>query len=72
MQPVGWCIADSEASEVIEIFLSSVKARSPDTSVNVIMTDDGTTHTASLIFMHKPECVHHRLHRMVCYKGSVW
>ena len=40
-QPVGWCIADSEASEVIEIFLSRVKARSPDTSVKVIMTDDG-------------------------------
>ena len=40
-QPVGWCIADSKASEVIEIFLSRVKARSPDMSVTVIMTDDG-------------------------------
>ena len=40
-QPVGWCIADNEASEVIEIFLGCVKAKSPNTTVKVIMTDDG-------------------------------
>ena len=38
---MGWCIADSEASEVIEIFLSSIKARSPTTTIRVVMTDDG-------------------------------
>ena len=40
-QPVGWCISDTEASEVIEIFLSCIKARSPTTTVRVVMTDDG-------------------------------
>ena len=38
---MGWCISDSENSEIIEIFLGQVKARSPDTNVKVIMTDDG-------------------------------
>ena len=42
-QPVGWCIADSEASEIIEVFLSTIKARSPTTDVRVVMTDDGTS-----------------------------
>ena len=40
-QPVAWCIANSETSEVVEIFLSSMKARSPMTTVRVLMTDDG-------------------------------
>ena len=40
-QPVAWCIANSEISEVVEIFLSSMKARSPMTPVRVLMTDDG-------------------------------
>ena len=40
-QPVGWCISDSEASEIIEAFLGALQRRSPSTSVNVIMTDDG-------------------------------
>ena len=38
---MGWCISDTEASEVIEIFLSCIKARSPPTTVRVVMTDDG-------------------------------
>ena len=38
---VAWCISDRENSEVIEIFFKSIKARSPDTIVNVLMTDDG-------------------------------
>ena len=38
---MGWCISDTEASEVIEIFLSCIKARSPTTTVRVVMTDDG-------------------------------
>lgn len=42
-QPVGWCIADIETTEVIEIFLSRIKRRSPNTDVKVVMTDDGTT-----------------------------
>ena len=40
-QPVAWCIANSETSEVVEIFLSSMKAKSPMTPVRVLMTDDG-------------------------------
>ena len=38
---MGWCISDTEDSEVIEIFLSRIKARSPTTTVRVVMTDDG-------------------------------
>lgn len=38
---MGWCIADSESSEVIEIFLSCIKERSPNTTIRVVMTDDG-------------------------------
>ena len=41
-QPVAWCLSDHESSDTIEAFLSSVKARSPLTSVTVMMTDDGT------------------------------
>ena len=40
-QPVAWCLSDHESSDVIEAFLRSVQARSPLTSVNVMMTDDG-------------------------------
>ena len=39
--PVGWCIADNESNEVIELLLRSKKTRSPETFVGVIMTDDG-------------------------------
>lgn len=38
---MGWCISDSETSEVIKAFLGAMKIRSPDAVVNVIMTDDG-------------------------------
>lgn len=41
-QPVAWCLSDHESSDIIEAFLSSIKARSPLTSVTVMMTDDGT------------------------------
>ncbi len=40
-QPVAWCISDRENCDVIEIFFESIKARSPDTAINVLMTDDG-------------------------------
>ena len=40
-QPVAWCLSDHESSNVIEVFLRSVQARSPQTNVNVMMTDDG-------------------------------
>ena len=38
---VAWCIANSETSEVVEVFLSTMKVRSPMTPVRVLMTDDG-------------------------------
>ena len=41
-QPVGWCISDSEAGDVIGAFLGAIQGHSPSTSVNVIIpTDDG-------------------------------
>ena len=40
-QLVAWCIANSETSEVVEVFLSTMKVRSPMTPVRVLMTDDG-------------------------------
>ena len=39
---MAWCLSDHESSDVIEAFLNSIKARSPLTTVNVMMTDDGT------------------------------
>ena len=42
-QPVAWCLSDHESSDVIEAFISSIKARSPHTIVNVMMTDDGNS-----------------------------
>ena len=41
-QPVAWCLSDHKSSDIIEPFLSSIKARSPLTSVTVMMSDDGT------------------------------
>ena len=38
---MGWCISDRETTEVIEIFLQCIKERCPDTTVNVVMIDDG-------------------------------
>lgn len=40
-QPVGWCISDSETSVIIKIFLEHMKARSPNTIIRTLMTDDG-------------------------------
>ena len=40
-QPVGWCISDRENTEVLQVFLQSLKDRAPGTVVNVLMTDDG-------------------------------
>ena len=50
-QPVGWCIADSEASEIIEVFLSTIKARSPTTDIRVVMTDNGTCRYCSILYI---------------------
>ena len=40
-QPVAWCIADSASGEVVLAFLSCIHKKSPETQVQVIMTDDG-------------------------------
>lgn len=40
-QPVAWLISHKEDHLVIKIFLNAIKARSPDTTVKTIMTDDG-------------------------------
>lgn len=40
-QPVAWCISDQETTDVVEMFLHSIKKRSPDAQVSVFMTDDG-------------------------------
>ena len=48
-QPVGWCLSDHESSDIIETFLSSIKARSPLIQVTVMMTDDGTD---SILIQH--------------------
>ncbi len=38
---MGWCISDSETSVIIRIFLERMKARSPNTIIRTLMTDDG-------------------------------
>ena len=40
-QPIAWCILDQETTEVVELFLQSIKKQFPDSSVSVFMTDDG-------------------------------
>ena len=39
--PIAWCIADQENTTVIQIFFKSLKERSPNTNVHVLMSDDG-------------------------------
>ena len=56
-QPVGWCISDTKASEVIEAFLGAIQSRSPSTLVNAIMTDDGKcliSISGVLLYAHNP------------------
>ena len=61
-QPVGWCIADSETSQVLQAFLSSIKDRSPTVPVKVVMTDDGKRHsqtyTTLIVDLHVCMIVH--------------
>ena len=40
-QPVGWCITDKEDQDVVKVFLGKIKRLSLDSTVSVIMTDDG-------------------------------
>ena len=40
-QPVAWCITNYETTDVLELFLSHIKARSPAAMVSVLMSDDG-------------------------------
>ena len=40
-QPVAWCITNYETTEVMTMFLESLKRRSPSSMVRVLMTDDG-------------------------------
>ena len=40
-QSIAWCISDQETTEVVELFLQSIKKQSPDSLVSVLMTDDG-------------------------------
>ena len=37
----AWCLSDHEISDIMEVFLSSIKTISPLTNVTVMMTDDG-------------------------------
>ena len=38
---MGWCIADNESNNSVELFMYSMKMQSPATTVRVIMADDG-------------------------------
>ena len=38
---MAWCITNYETSEVMAMFLESIRARSPSSTVTVLMTDDG-------------------------------
>lgn len=38
---VAWVITSHETASVLHLFLSALKERSPDTTVKVVMTDDG-------------------------------
>ena len=38
---MAWAITSHETASVLQLFLSALKERSPDTAVKVVMTDDG-------------------------------
>ena len=64
---MGWCISDSESIEVIKAFLGSMKARSPNTIVSVIMTDDGKSYCINLYTHFKQPTVY-----MICTDNTGW
>ena len=60
-QPVAWCITNYETSEVMAIFLESIRARSPSSTVTVLMTDDGmSVHVHVAIYRNAYQ--HYTLH----------
>ena len=38
---MAWCISNQETTEVVTLLFESIKQRSPDTPIRVLMTDDG-------------------------------
>ena len=41
--PIAFCISNREDEEIIQLFLNSVKAKSPQTKINILMTDDDSS-----------------------------
>ena len=42
--PVAWLISDREDSVTLDCFLKAVKLKSPSTTINTALTDDGIVH----------------------------
>ena len=52
-QPIAWCIADQETTEIVELFLQSIRKRSPMSAVSVLMTDDGIRYSIIMDVYYK-------------------
>ena len=43
--PVAWGITDVEDTNRYTVFFSAIRKRVPDAVIDILMTDDGQTHT---------------------------
>ncbi|XP_056009327.1 uncharacterized protein LOC130046477 [Ostrea edulis] len=59
--PVAFCISNREDETVMNLFLSSVKALSPETKVNVIMTDDDNAGWNAAQSVYGVSCIYYIL-----------
>ena len=51
-QPIALSISDQETTEAVELFLQSIKNRSPLSAVSILMTDDGKIILLQFQFTH--------------------
>ena len=70
-QPVAWYLSNHESTEVIEAMLNSIKARSPLTIFNVMMTDDGTVYNYCFVHNTVIKINAGRQHKMVSCEDCV-
>ena len=54
-QPIPLGISDQETREPVELFLQSIKSRSPFSAVSILMTDDGIIILLQFQFTHYRE-----------------
>ncbi len=72
-QPIAWCIADQETTEIVELFLQSIRKRSPMSAVSVLMTDDGIRYSIIMNVYYKLQFFPlYRQHWLECSNSCIW